>query len=112
MAALTSIVPSAVGTLAAAAAVSSTDTISQAQLGSNGAFLLVINAGASPDTVAISDSGNTPAGNPGSSSGGTVANATNKVFYINPYAVNPTTGVVTVTHSFTTTVTYYLFPKG
>jgi len=112
MAALTSFQPTAPGTVATAGTVSSSDTISQTQLGSRGAYLLIINAGASPDTVAISDGGATPAGNAGTSSGGTVTNATNKVFFISPYAFNQSTGLVTVTHTFTTSVTYYLFPIG
>ena len=112
MAALTSVQPSAAGTLAAGAAVSGSDTISQTQLGSRGAYLVVINAGASPDTVAISDGGATAAGNPGTSSGGSVTNATTKAFFISPYAFNQATGLVTVTHTFTTSVTCQLFPIG
>lgn len=112
MAALTSIQPTAAGTTWTAAAVAASDTISSAQLGQLGAYLVVINGGGSSDTVAISDSGLTPAGNAGTSSGGAVANGTTKVFYISPRAVNPTTGVVTVTHSFTTSVTYVLLPVG
>lgn len=112
MAALTAIQPVAAGITYAGAAVSASDTISAAQLGQNGAYLVVINGGASPDTVAVSDSGLTPAGNAGTTSGGSVTNATSKVFYISPRAVNASTGVVTVTHSFTTTVTYVLLPIG
>jgi len=41
-----------------------------------------------------------------------ITNATTKVFYISPRSVNPTTGLVTVTHSFITTVTYVLLPIG
>lgn len=112
MAALTATQPTAAGATYALAAVSASDTISQAQLGSNGAYLIVTNGGGSPDTVAISDGGSTPAGNAGASSGGSVTNATSKVFYISPRAVNLSTGVVTVTHSFTTSVTYALLPIG
>lgn len=112
MALLTATRPTASGALLAGAAVSSSDTISGNDLGTAGAFLIVINAGASPDTVAISDSGLTPAGNAGTSSGGAVANATSRVFYISPRAVNASTNLVTVTHSFTTTVTYQLLPIG
>lgn len=112
MAALTATTPVSTGVTYAGAAVSSSDTISATQLGAYGAYLVVINAGASPDTVAISDSGSTPAGNAGTSSGGSVTNATSKVFYISPRAVNVSTGLVTVTHSFTTSVTYVLLPLG
>jgi hypothetical protein len=39
-----------------------------------------------------------------------VANGTSKVIFIKPSQVNPATGLVTVAHSFTTTVTYKLYP--
>jgi hypothetical protein len=112
MAALTATTPVAAGTTWTPAAVASSDTISATQLGAYGAYLLVINGGGSSDTVAISDSGSTPAGNAGTSSGGAVTNGTSKIFYISPRAVNVSTGLVTVTHSFTTSVTYVLLPLG
>ncbi|MFC6017799.1 hypothetical protein ACFP2T_16480 [Plantactinospora solaniradicis] len=94
------------------AAVSSSDTIASSILGTLGAYLVVINAGGSPDNVTVSDSGFTPAANPASTSANAVANGTTEVMYISPKAVNPSTGVVTVTHSFTTSVTYVLLPLG
>lgn len=112
MAALTAITPTAAGTLSAGAAVSASDTISNSITGTKGAYLEIINAGGSSDTVAISDSGATDAGGSSAGSGGAVANATSKVFYISPYAFNPSTGNVTVTHTFTTSVTYKLYPLG
>jgi hypothetical protein len=112
MAALTAITPTAAGTTSTGAGVSSSDTISNSITGTRGAYLEIINGGASPDTVAISDSGASDAGNPATSSGGTVANGTSKVFFISPYAFNASTGNVTVTHTFTTTVTYKLYPLG
>lgn len=113
MAALTNVVPTAPGTAYTPTAVSASDTINQTQLGNLGAYLLVINGGGSPDTVAISDSSPTMAGNnPSATSGSSVTNGTNKIFYINPRAVNPTTGNVTVTHTFTTSVTCLLLPIG
>jgi hypothetical protein len=93
-------------------AVAASDTIAQSSLGAIGANLLVINGGGSPDTVAVSDAGRTDAGNAGTSSGSSVTNGTNKVFFISRFAADPTTGLVTVTHSFTTSVTCYLFPLG
>lgn len=112
MALLTPVSSSLAGVAVTATAVSASDTIAQTSLGSNGALLLVLNGGASPDTVAVTDSGFTPAGNAGTSSGGSVTNGTNKLFYIDPKAVNTATGLVTVTHSFTTSVTCYLIPLG
>jgi len=111
MALLTATRGSTTGVLLAGAAVSSSDTIQAADLGTNGAWLIIINAGASPDTVAILDGNFTPAGNAGVSAGGVVANATTRIFYVDPKLVG-VSGLVTVTHSFTTTVTYQLLPMG
>lgn len=113
MAALTAVVPTAPGVAYIPTAVSASDTINQTQLGNLGAYLLVINGGGSPDTVAISDSSPTQAGNsPNTTSGSAVTNGTNKAFFISPRAVNPATGNVTVTHSFITSVTCILVPIG
>lgn len=100
------------GTTWTPAAVAASDTISAAILGTLGAILVVFNAGGSPDTVAISDSGLTPAGSTGASTGGSVTNATSKSFYISPKQVDFATGLVTITHSFTTTVTCIVIPIG
>jgi hypothetical protein len=112
MALLTAHTPTKTGTTWSPAAVAASDTISAADLGTLGAFLVVFNGGGSSDTVAISDSGLTPAGSTGASTGGAVANATSKSFYISPKQVNFSTGLVTVTHSFTTSVTCILLPIG
>lgn len=120
MAALSAITPSNAGTLSTGAAVSSSDTIAQSILGPRGATLEIINAGASPDNILISDSGLTPAGNTlavnaganGATVSASVAAGASKVFDISPEQVNPATGLVTITHSFTTTVTYKLYPNG
>lgn len=112
MAALTAIQPVAAGVSSAGAAVAASDTISNSITGSRGAYLEIINGGGSSDTVTISDSGSTPAGNPATTTGVAVANGTSKIFYISPNAYNVSTGNVTVTHSFTTSVTYKLYPLG
>ena len=112
MAALTSTVPTAVGVAYVGAAVSSSDTITAAQLGSLGAFLVIIDAGGSPDTVGYTDPGTTPAGTAAAAYTNTVTNATSEVMYLSPKLVNPSTGLLTITHSFTTSVTYVLLPIG
>ncbi|WP_078651922.1 hypothetical protein, partial [Streptomyces xylophagus] len=112
MAAMSPTVPTAAGVAWSPAAVSSSDTISASILGSRGAYLVVINGGGSPDNVTISDSGFTPAGNAASTSANAVANGTTEVMFISPKRVNPSTGLVTVAHSFTTSVTYVLIPVG
>jgi len=112
MAALTAITPVVTGVADAGVAVSASDTIDQSILGARGAYLGVTNAGGSPDTVTISDFGTTPAGSalPSNTYTVSVANGTSKIIHIKPSQVNPATGLVTVAHSFTTSVTYQLYP--
>lgn len=112
MTALTAITPTNGGVLSTGVAVAASDTIDRSQLGPRGAYLEIINAGGSPDNMTISDAGLTPAGN--GLSGGTIANTvtngTSEVMFIRQEQVNPTTNLVTITHSFITTVTYKLYP--
>lgn len=112
MALLTATQPTAAGVAWTGAAVSASDTISTASLGSLGAYLVVINGGGSPDNVTVSDAGLTAAGNAATTTAVAVTNGTTKAIYISPRAANLSTGVVTVTHSFTTSVTYVLLPIG
>ncbi len=111
MAALTAFTPSIAGTTNAGAAVAASDTIDASILGSRGAYYEVINGNASPDTVTIKDFGTTRAGNSLTSNQYTVSvtNATSKIIWIRPEMVDPSTGLVTITHSVTTTVTYKLY---
>lgn len=110
MAALSATVPVATGTTWTGAAVAASDTISSSILGARGAYLVVINGGGSPDNVTVSDSSFTPGGNAATTAAVAVTNGTTKAIFISPAKVNPATGVVTVTHSFTTSVTYVLLP--
>ena len=115
MAALTAITPVLAGVSSAGAAVAASDTIAQSILGGKGAFLEIINGGGSTDTITISDNGVTDGGNALAGNAytpGTVGAGTSKIYYISPFQVHPTNLVVTVTHSFTTTVTYKLYPLG
>jgi hypothetical protein len=112
MALLTATQPTAVGVAYTPAAVSASDTIAQASLGTRGAYLVIINGGGSSDTVTVSDGGFSPAGNAGTALTNAVANATSEVMFIPPSTVNPSTAVTTVTHSFITSVTYVLLPIG
>jgi hypothetical protein len=112
MAALSAITPTRAGATSAGAAVSASDTITAAILGTNGVLLEIINGGGSPDTVAISDASTTNTGAPATAGGSSVTNATSKVFKIFRQQADTTTGLVTITHSFTTTVTYKLYPLG
>lgn len=111
MAALTAITPLVTGATSAGAAVSASDTIDQGTLGGNGVLLEIINGNAASDTVTISDYGATPAGNTLTSNqiSKSVTNATSQVFVVRPSQINPATGLVTITHSVTATVTYKLY---
>jgi len=110
VAALSAVTPANSGTTIAGATVSSSDTIDQSLLGSKGALLEIINASGTPDTVTISDSGTTPAGSAATNPNGSVPATTgDKIFFIEPSQVNPSTGLVTVTHTQTTSVTYKLY---
>lgn len=112
MALLTATRPNAAGVVWTPAAVSASDTIAASDLGSNGAWLVIINGGGSPDTVTVVDAGLTQAGNAATNLTNSVTNGTTEVMYISPKTVNTSTLVTTVTHSFTTTVTYILLPLG
>lgn len=114
MAALTAVTPTNSGTVTAPVNVSASDTIAQAQLGSLGAYLYINNGNASSDTVTISDAGLTPAGNPlaSGSISDVVANGTAQIYVIRPSQVNPSTGLVTITHTTTATVTCQVWPIG
>lgn len=114
MAAMTAITPVLAGVASTGTAVAASDTIAQAIMGPNGATLEIVNGGGSVDNMTISDAGLTPAGN--ALTGGTyavsVTNGTSKVFKLTNAQVNPATNLITITHSFTTTVTYKLYPVG
>lgn len=114
MAAMTAITPSIAGTASTGTAVSASDTIAQSIMGPNGATLEIINAGGSTDNITISDNGSTPAGNQltGNTYAASVAAGASKVFDLSNYQVNPSTNLITITHTFTTSVTYKLYPVG
>jgi hypothetical protein len=108
MAAITPSTVTTAGLLAAPAAVASSDTISGDLVPANGLIYRVINGGASPDSVTVSDGGLTPAGNAGTVTAVVVTNATTKTILITQANINRTTNLVTVAHSFITSVTYEL----
>ncbi|MES2211034.1 MAG: hypothetical protein V4515_12780 [Chloroflexota bacterium] len=106
MAAITPSTVTTAGLLAASAAVSASDTISGDLVPVGGLLYRVINAGGSPDSVTVSDGGTTPAGNPGTVTAVVVTNATTKTILITQNNINRSTNLVTVAHSFITSVTY------
>jgi hypothetical protein len=76
VAALTMTTPTAAGVAWTPAAVSASDTISDAQLGTGGCFLIIVNGGGSPDTVTVQDASLTPSGNAATNLTNSVANGT------------------------------------
>jgi hypothetical protein len=114
MAALTAITPANAGAASTPQAVASSDTVARALIGPKGAYLDIINGGGSTDNITISDAGSTPAGNAlaGGTIAGSVTNGTAKTFFLRPEQFDPVTNVVTITHSFLTSVTYKLWPVG
>jgi hypothetical protein len=108
MAAITPSTVSVTGLLAAPAAVTASDTISGDLVPVGGLIYRVINGGGSPDNVSVSDGGVTPAGNVGTVTPVAVTNATTKTILITQNHINRSTNLVTITHSFITSVTYEL----
>lgn len=112
MAALSATTPARTGTTVAGAAVAASDTIAKSILGSKGALLEIINGNASSDDVTISDASVTSTGAAATAVAATLTTGTNKIFKILPEQAAAGTGLVTVTHSVTSTVTYKLYPLG
>jgi hypothetical protein len=108
MAAITPSTVLTTGLLAAPAAVAASDTISGDLVPPQGLIYRVINGGASPDNVSITDGGATPQGNPGTVTPVAVTNGTTKTILITRNNIVLSTNLVTITHSFTTSVTYEL----
>lgn len=114
MAALTAVTPTNTGASSAGATVSASDTVARSVMGPKGAYLEIINGNASVDNMTISDPGVTPAGNAlvGGTISASVAAGASRIFHLRPEQVTSATGLITVTHSVTTTVTYKLYPVG
>lgn len=91
------------GTAVTYSAVSASDTFTP----DDRTFLHVKNAGGSPDTVTVTTPGTAAGGLAIADAVSTVTNATEE--FIGPFPAqhyaDPTTGLATVTHSFTTSVT-------
>lgn len=110
MGAYTAVTPTRLGAVVAGQAVAASDTLNVSILGTKGALVEIINAGASPDAVTVSDAGTTPAGTPGAPYSVSVTNGTNKILYVSPSQADTATGNVTFTHGLTTGVTVKVYP--
>lgn len=113
MAAIPATTPTLAGVLGSATAASASDTVDQTLLGSRGAYLQITNGGGSTDNVTITDYSATRAGSTLPSNAFTATAVTAgavSIIWIKPEQVNPATGLVTITNSFTTSVQYRLYP--
>jgi hypothetical protein len=108
MALLTATSVTSTATTVTAAAVTVSDTVSAADIGTNGALLNVINASGGSINVTISDPGTTAVGNAGTTAAQAVGAGVDRWFRLSPGHVNPSTGVATVAFSSATSVTYKL----
>ncbi len=108
MALLTATSVGSTATTVTAAAVSSSDTIAAADIGTNGALLNVINGSGGSINVVLVDPGTTAAGNTTTAPNQAVANGADRWFLVTANHVNSSTGLATVTFSGTTSVTYKL----
>jgi hypothetical protein len=110
MAALSMSVPTTGGTAITINTGTASDTVSITQLGTQGCNLIAVTAG-TINTITISDSSLTAgASNPATVSGVATVATGAKGFYISPAQANLGTGLVTITASPATALTYYLLP--
>jgi len=86
-------------------AVAASDTIASSDIGSRGVIYEVNNASGGSINVTVVDPGFSPAGNAGTSVVNAVANGTRERMFIGPQHVDPATGVATINHSGTSSVT-------
>lgn len=105
MAALTSTSSALAGTAPVPANVAASDTIAASQFGQYGVDLRVINGGGSPDTVTIVDPNLTALGSTATNPTVSVPAGQTRNIFIPVSAINQSTQLATVQHSFTTTVT-------
>ncbi|GAA4681365.1 hypothetical protein [Phytohabitans rumicis] len=112
MGALAATVPTRAGVATPGAAVAASDTIASTLLGSRGALLEILNGNAGTDNMTISDASVTPTSAAAAALAPALTTGTNRVFFIHPSQADPVTGLVTVTHSVVSTVTYKLYPLG
>jgi hypothetical protein len=85
-------------------AVSASDTITEAQCGANGVLARVINGGGSPDTVTITDPNTTVLSSAATNPTYSVPAGASRMIPVPRSALNAS-GVITIAHSFTTSVT-------
>lgn len=95
----------AAGVVTNLTAVAASDTIASSEIGDRGVIYEVNNGSGGSINVTISDPGLTPAGNVGVAVVNAIANGVRERMVITKNNVDPATGLVTITHSATATVT-------
>lgn len=105
MALLTPTAIVAAGVAPTLAAANATDTV----VATDSQLLMVTNASGGAITITLSDGGNTPAGNPASTTARSVPAGQSRFFPLSSRTNDPTTGVTTITPSATASVTYGVF---
>lgn len=112
MALYTCVYPAA-GTVCTGTAVASTDTISGNDINA-GAILVVTNGSGGSINVTLTDPGHTPAGNTGTQAAQAVAAGVSRAWgpAVLKNFIDPSTNLVTVNYSATTTVTAMLLADG
>ena len=88
------------------AAVAASDTVAADP---SGLILHVKNAGGSADTVTLTDPGTTPAGSTATNPSFSVPATNGDRFYKLPPSLANGSGIITISHSFTTSVTCAVF---
>lgn len=112
MAALSPTTPTPTGAATPGAAVASSDTVALSAMGSLGAYLEILNGNAATDNMTISDASKTSTGAAAAANAPSVPNGQNRIFKLSRDMADSVTGLVTITHSVTATVTYKLYPIG
>jgi hypothetical protein len=112
VAALAGTFPTAAGILWSPATMSTSDTISMSLLGANGAWLIVINASGSSNTLGYTDAGRTPASSAPAAFTNAIATGTTEAMYLSPKLIDPNIGTLTVTNTQSSGITYVLLPLG
>ncbi|MEO3922712.1 hypothetical protein ABGB07_02335 [Micromonosporaceae bacterium B7E4] len=108
MAALTSQSIVTTGTTPSAITPAASDTIASGQFGSTGLVMRVITTGTASN-ISVLDPGRTPSGNPGTVTALAAPSTGARMLFIPLSAIDPATGVATVTSSSQTGLTYELY---
>lgn len=109
MAALTLTVPVGTGATVTPTTPTASDTISLGVLGDAGCILRVQTTGTASN-LTISDAGLTPAASATTATAVAMSATQVKALYISPKRADPLTGLVTLTSSSQTAITYELYP--